>query len=108
MNIRKILQQMACLVLVMSFLVGCKTPKATSTRLPVATPLRDPTDIPTELTTSQGEQTATPVPKTKNQNLTSCQEVEGACLELSFDGEICAYKGPTEIKSGAVTLLFLN
>jgi hypothetical protein len=36
----------------------------------------------------------------------SCEEVEGTCLELTFDGENCAYKGPEEIKAGHVTFLF--
>jgi hypothetical protein len=34
--------------------------------------------------------------------------VEGNCLELSFDGEKCTYMGPSTLKSGHVTLLFLN
>jgi hypothetical protein len=29
-------------------------------------------------------------------------------LWLSFDGEICTYEGPTALKAGPVTLLFLN
>jgi hypothetical protein len=99
---------MACLVLVKSFLVGCGASQATPTPLPKGTPLPEPTDIPPELTATQGESIATPVHPTKTPNPTSCQEVEGTCLDLSFDGEICAYKGPTDIKPGSVTLLFLN
>jgi hypothetical protein len=99
---------MACLVLVMTFLVGCGASPATPTPLPEATPLREPTDIPTELTATQVEPSATPVPPIKTPNPTSCEEVAGNCLELSFDGETCTYKGPTDIKPGSVTLLFLN
>ena len=29
-------------------------------------------------------------------------------LQLTFDGEGCTYKGPTELTAGPVTLLFLN
>lgn len=39
---------------------------------------------------------------------TSCEDLEGNCLELYFDGENCTFKGPTEIKSGHFTLLFYN
>jgi len=74
MNIRKILQQMAYLVLVMVFLVGCDTPAAT----PVP-PTTTPTSVP-------------PTPT----------------LRLTFDGESCTYQGPTTLKAGHVTLLFLN
>ena len=108
MNIRRKIQQIACLVLVMSFLIGCGSSQATPTPLPVATPLPDPTDIPPELTATQIEPTATHVPSTNIPNPTSCHEVEGNCLELSFDGDTCVYKGPTEIKPGSVTLLLLN
>lgn len=45
--------------------------------------------------------TATPVP-------TTCEEVEGICLWVYFDGEECAYNGPIEITSGQVALLFVN
>jgi hypothetical protein len=108
LNIRRRTQQIAFLVLVMSFLVGCGTSQATPILLPEATPLPEPTDIPPELTATQVESTAMPVPPTKTPNPTSCQEVAGNCLELSFDGETCTYKGPTDIKPGSVTLLLLN
>jgi hypothetical protein len=39
---------------------------------------------------------------------TSCEKVERNCLWLSFDGESCNYEGPTALKAGPVTLLFLN
>lgn len=39
---------------------------------------------------------------------TSCEEVEGICMELSFDGESCTYEGPNDFKQGWVTLLFIN
>ena len=37
-----------------------------------------------------------------------CDEVDGTCLYLYFDGKGCTYKGPTELKPGPITLLFLN
>ncbi len=52
--------------------------------------------------------TVTPAPPTNTPEPISCKEVEGICLELSFDGESCTYVGPTDLKSGPVTLLFLN
>ena len=52
--------------------------------------------------------TTTPVPATYTPEPTSCEEVEGICLELTFDGESCTYEGPTDLKPGLVTLIFLN
>jgi hypothetical protein len=34
--------------------------------------------------------------------------VEDGILQLTFDGESCTYEGPTTLKAGPVTLLFLN
>ena len=39
---------------------------------------------------------------------TACNEVEGVCLLITFDGKDCTYSGPTEIKSGQVTFIALN
>jgi hypothetical protein len=58
-----------------------------------------PTPNPTARATP--EPTATPKP-------TSCDEVEGICLELTFDGQSCLYDGPEYIKTEPVTLIFLN
>ena len=52
--------------------------------------------------------TATPVPPTDTPEPTSCEEVEGICLELTFHDESCTYEGPTELETGPVTLLFFN
>jgi hypothetical protein len=52
--------------------------------------------------------TATAVSPTDTPELPSCEQVEGTCLELIFDGKSCTYVGPSEIKSGPVTLLFFN
>jgi len=41
-------------------------------------------------------------------NTNMFEKVEGICLELTFDGESCAYEGPTHLKTGPVTLLFHN
>ncbi len=42
--------------------------------------------------------------------MTACskQPVSGGELQLTFDGESCTYEGPTYLKAGPVTLLFLN
>ena len=52
--------------------------------------------------------TSPPVPATSTPAPTSCEKVEGHCLWLSFDGESCNYEGPTDLKPGPVTLIFLN
>jgi len=108
MNSRKRLQQMAFLVLVVLFLVGCGASQETPTPLSQATTITEPTEAPTELTATQVEPTASPVFPTKTPNPTSCQEVEGTCLGLSFDGEACTYREPTDLNAGLVTFLFLN
>ena len=44
--------------------------------------------------------------------LTACasgdDDIEDGVLRLTFDGESCIYDGPTALKAGPVTLLFLN
>ena len=52
--------------------------------------------------------TSTPISPTDTPGPKSCEEVEGNCMKLSFDGENCTYDGPTDFKTGPVTLLFLN
>jgi hypothetical protein len=52
--------------------------------------------------------TATPIPKPDTPAATSCEIVKGNCLWLTFDSESCIYEGPTTLKAGPVTLLFLN
>lgn len=93
--------------LLFALLTGCATaapetpiqPTATLTDMPTATPI-PPTDTP--------EPTATSIPPTDTPEPTSCKDVEGNCLELSFDGENCTYEGPTNLETGPVTLLFHN
>ena len=63
MNSRNRLLQIACLVLTMSFLVGCGTPQATLTPLPEATSFPEPTQAPPEPTTTQIEPSPTEPPK---------------------------------------------
>ena len=81
---------MLVLILVILTLTSCSTPKqqptATSADTPVPTTVRP---------------THTPQPA-------SCAEVEGTCMELSFDGESCTYIGPSDLKPGSVTILFIN
>ena len=62
----------------------------------------------TSCATAAPEPTATDVPPTATPKPTSCEEVEGICLELSFDGESCTYEGPTDLKPGPVTIILLN
>ena len=89
MSYQKLLQWVIGSTLVLLLLVRCGAPPAT----PVA-----PTVPPT----------VTPVPPTDTPEPPSCEKVEGNCLWLSFDGESCIYEGPTALKAGPITLLFLN
>ena len=59
-------------------------------------------------TTLQPAPTPTSIPPTVPPPPTSCEVVEGICLELTFDGESCTYEGPTNLKPGPVTLIFHN
>jgi hypothetical protein len=54
------------------------------------------------------EPTAMLVPPTTTPEPPSCEEVEGSCLELYFDGQNCANVGPTDFKVGPFTLIFFN
>jgi hypothetical protein len=75
---------------------------------PTATPV-PPTETPLPPTATPGPPTATPGPSPTPTPLpTSCEGVEGICLELTFDGETCTYAGPTELKRGWVTLVFIS
>ena len=38
----------------------------------------------------------------------TCEEVEGNCFRLVFDGENCSYQGPEIQEPGSMTLLFIN
>jgi len=58
--------------------------------------------------TATPETPATPVLPTRTPAPASCEELEGTCLNLTFDGEGCIYEGPTEVASGPVSLLFHN
>lgn len=58
--------------------------------------------------TAEPEPTATNFPPTSTPILTSCEEVEGSCLELSFDGDSCIYEGPSDMEAGQVALIFHN
>ena len=62
----------------------------------------------TSCATAAPEPTATDVPPTATPEPTSCEEVEGICLELTFDGESCIYEGPTDLNPGPVTIIFHN
>ena len=79
MNRKKLLTQMTGLTLVILLLVGCGTSQSASIPVPP---------------------TATPFGDEVNE--------DEILLQLSFDGESCTYEGPTDLKTGPVTLLFLN
>ncbi len=73
-----------------------------------ATTQPEPTSTQIHPTNTSIPPTLTSIPPTDTPEPSSCEEVEGICLELSFDGESCTYEGPTDLKTGPVTLLFLN
>lgn len=87
------------------------TPTITHTSIPTSTPTRTltptPTTTPTATDTPEPTATATPEP-TAMPKPTSCEEVEGICLTLTFDGQSCLYEGPAYFKTGRITLIFLN
>lgn len=75
---------------------------------PTDTPL-PPTDTPLPPTDTPLPPTDTPTPMpTATYGPTPCDEVDGACLFLHFDGEICTYVGPNDLKSGPVTVVYHN
>lgn len=85
-----VLRNVASMLIILSLIFACSpspTPESMATRVPP---------------------TATPVPPTDTPEPTSCEEVEGVCLDLTFDGESCTYTGPMEFKTGPITLLFFN
>ena len=90
----------SCLLLVQ--IASCATAEREIPNPPTSTPtfvLASPTMVPP---------TKTIIFRTATPNPASCEEVEGICLELTFDGESCTYAGPTIITTGPVLLLFLN
>ena len=100
------------------------TPKPTDTLTPptnTLTPpidtLTPPTDTPIPPTINPFSivltqdfltaEAATPIP-TYTPGPRSCEEVEGVCTELSFDGESCTFEGPELLKVEPITFLFFN
>jgi hypothetical protein len=59
-------------------------------------------------TTTPIPPTDTPMPPTETPELTSCDDVDGNCLRITFDGVSCNSEGPEEIETGPFSLLFLN
>ena len=120
----RIFNKFVRLLILLSMLLGCSPSPISPTRTPIP-PTQTPippthtpvppsvTPIPPTRTSVPPTQTHTPtktyyIPPTRTPEPTSCDEVEGICLELTYDGEHCTYKGPTEFKSGTVTLLYIN
>lgn len=96
MNYRKLLQWVIGSTLFVILLIRCGAPPAAPST----------TQVP--LTRTPISPSATLIPPTITPQALSCEEVEKNCLELSFDGKRCTYEGPTSLKAGPVTLLFLN
>jgi hypothetical protein len=65
-------------------------------------------EVTVEVTATPLLPTSTPIPPTATSVPTPCDEVDGTCLYLYFDGENCVYEGPSEIKSGPVTFIYFN
>jgi len=98
MSSKDVIQKSVCWVMLVFFLVGCGTPLVTSTLLPVATTLPEPTDIPPEPTATQVEPSATPIPPTATPTVrsltatpthvftlvTSAEEIVGTWLGAAF------------------------
>lgn len=57
---------------------------------------------------SKIQPTNTSFPETNSPRADSCEEVEGTCLELTFDGETCKYEGPNELDPEPITVIFHN
>jgi hypothetical protein len=85
-------------ILIAGFFLAILT--ACSAATPEPTPIPStPTDVPP---------TAIPVHPTEIPKPTSCDDIDGTCLELTFDGASCTYAGPTDLKKGVVTVLFID
>jgi hypothetical protein len=69
------------LMLVVLWMAGCSGARPE----PTATPAPSPPS-------------ATPIRPTSTPQRSSCEEIEGICLELSFDGESCTYEGPAALE----------
>ena len=90
------------------FLIGClllALLAACGTAVP-DTPTPEPTVTPAQPTSTPVPPTDTTAPATPE--TTSCEDIEGNCLLLTFDGEDCTYEGPPELRAGPVTLMFRN
>ena len=92
---------------------------ATSTPLPPTFTAESPTDTPVPSTDTPVPPTDTPIPPTDTpvpptpvptatSGPTPCDDVDGTCLFFHFDGEVCTYVGPSNLKSGPVTILYHN
>ncbi len=65
-------------------------------------------EVTVEVTATPMPPTSTPIPPTATSVPTLCDDVDGTCLYLYFEGDGCTYVGPAELKPGPVTLIFLN
>ena len=92
----KVTSFIAALIIAVTLVTACGATDAPAASMPVQP---TPTSAPP---------TATPIPATDAPEPLTCEEVEGICLGLSWDGESCTYEGPAELRTGPVTLLFHN
>jgi hypothetical protein len=52
--------------------------------------------------------TTTSLPPTTTPQPTSCNSVEGPCVEITFDGDTCTFEGPSELIPGPLAFIFYN
>ena len=91
----------------LALLTGCaKSLPETSASEPAAT-LVSPTSSPIPPTPTL-HPVFLAIKQTNEAKPTSCEEIDGICLDLTFDGENCTYEGPLEISPGHVGLIFNN
>lgn len=84
----------------------------TKTPIPPTNTLMPPTDTPMPPTDTPVPPTDTPIPPTPpptaTHGPTPCDDIDGACMFLRFDGETCAYVGPKELQPGPTTIVYHN
>jgi len=87
--------------LLVALLTGCA-------KAAPGTPIPEPTAMAVPPTSIPISPIATLTSLAMTAEPTSCEEVDGNCLELTFDGKSCTYEGPKELQSGPVVLVYIN
>lgn len=99
-----VLFRIILLVTAISALVACQEePEPGSISIPESN--SSPTSKQVEVESSP---TSTSIPATSASESRYCEDVSGNCISLYFDGESCIFDSPVEIKTGTVTLIFIN